>query len=103
MLMESTTRRFSLVRIGLVSFHRYVPMVADQLVKRASDQGSQYDNGLYQDHSFDNPFAFSLALREEKSDLTLGGRDAPSRLVMKGVSLFVFLFFFLVNCFVFHT
>ena len=49
---------------------------------------------LYQDHSFDNPFAFSLALREEKSDLTLGGRDAPSRLVMKGVGLFFFFFSF---------
>ena len=45
MLMESTTQRFSFVRIGLVSFYHYVPMVADQLAKRASDQGSQYDNG----------------------------------------------------------
>ena len=51
---------------------------------------------LYQDRSFDNPFAFSLALGEGKSDLTLGGRDASSRLIMKGVGLF-FVFVFM-NC-----
>ena len=58
---------------------------------------------LYQDRSFDNPFAFSLALGEGKSDLTLGGRDTPSRLIMKGVGPFFFSFFWGELLKVFHT
>ena len=59
-----------------------------------SDQGNQHNNGPHQDQIFDNPSALCLALWA-KHQIRFGEEggggetDAPNRLFMKGLRLFV--------------
>ena len=69
---------------------------ATQVAKHVSDQGNQHNNGPHQDQIFG--ICSPLGNAGKKSPafwcvLLFGGTDAPSRLFMKGVRLFVAPFF----------
>ena len=60
-----------------MSSHHCVPVVTDELAtqvaKHLSDLGNQHNNGVHQDHIWNNPSALCIALWAKNLDVAGGG------------------------------